>query len=111
MKQKDAGVKEFVSANITYLLKTYTDLNDDQIREIVWKIMLAANDLATEARQQAFQECLEAVGNDEDEDKLKIPVGSSPFYSAERIRYEAVAIQNRNATRKKIRANIEKLMK
>jgi hypothetical protein len=51
------------------------------------------------------------VGNEEDEDKLKIPVGSSPFYSAERIRYEAIALQNRNVTRKKIRANIEKRMK
>jgi hypothetical protein len=66
MKQKDAGVKEFVSANITYLLKTYTDLNDDQIREIVWKIMLAANDLATEARQQAFTEALEAAPGKEE---------------------------------------------
>jgi hypothetical protein len=69
------------------------------------------NKVATQARQQAFQECLEAVGNEEDEDKLKIPVGSSLFYSSERIRYEVVAIQNRNATRKKIRANIEKLKK
>jgi hypothetical protein len=68
-------------------------------------------EVETQARQQAFQECLEAVGNEEDEDKLKIPVGSSPFYSAERIKYATIALQNRNATRKKIRATIEKLMK